>query len=1333
MADSDGQVVIDLSLRRDGIQSDIEWLESNLKNLGANVNADGISEKFENAMDKAKSSVEDTMSDINNDKAEPKIGADDSEFKEKTSESDERIKDTDSKKANPKIGADDSELDEKVEESKSKLTSVNSKRATAKLKADAEDLLEKAEKGKSALRRIPKSVRTEIIAQAKNAGIENFEKLLNRLPKQAKTELIADVRDGKLINFEEALNKVPKEKLTTLEVNDKASAPLKRMTASVDESDTKTKSFTESLKGTAVGMGIYQTAMMAGQAVTAKMGDAINRVDTLNNSKRVFQNMGYSAQDTKKAMDSLNQSINGLPTPLDKAVQGVQMVAATTNNLGQAQKVWSALNDAVIGFGGTTDQVNEATIQLSQAFSNGKIDGQTWISMMNDGMGPALNAIAKQMGKTTGQLKDGLSGGKISVQAFQNALIQLDTKGGGSLKSLHQIAKDSTSGIKTSIANAGTAVTRGLGNVVTSFSNMLKTITGKNLSEIIQNMGKRTENALNSMSKAFTTAGEKIKPFVNAIKPLAKSLSPLAPMIKTFAGALIGLKVSEAAISGIAKLAVGMKSLVGVIGKKNIVIAGILAIGTAFVQLYQHNAKFKTFVDGIVKNISTLIKNITKVAKSLTKDFVGAFNKLAAPVKKTFSDIMKYIGPDLKTIQKNISSAMKTIQKVWNTAWKALQKVVTPIFNTISKFVSQHMAKIKNVINSVTKIISTIWKTIWKQVENVFKLVWDSIFHKSRVINDIKNIINTNLKFIQSIWKNVWNIIKNVFSTIWDAIKDIAKSAINWVKNIISDALKIIQSIWNKIWNAISDFVDNIWDGIKKLVSDAINAVQSTISNILDKIGDVWHSMWTSFSDFFKGIWKDIKQAASDGINGVLNVINAGIDGIDAVWKFFTGHETSIHHLKPVHFSQGGIVDRHLSMVNDGDGEDWKELIETPDGNLMMSNERNAVLPLEPGTRVYNGTETRQIMSMLGVDHYANGGVVGGIQHYKDGGVVGDVINWGAHELKDFGSWIKDKWDAITKFLKHPLENTKAIISKAITGPLSKLSNSNMVDLGKGVFDKLTKPISDWFKKGLEEAKKKHDEDVEYGKGYFNGGAGVARWGKVIDKAAKEMGVSLSGDQKARLLRQIATESGGNERIKQQISDVNSASGHPAQGLLQFIPSTFAHWAMPGHNNILSGYDQIMAAINCLNHGGEGGWGNIGNGHGWDNGGQVDQKQLAWIAENNREYVINPQRDSADELLRKAAEERYAFNPNSEVAKAIAGMNVARANNGSVLPNNTHLSSVSTQSGTNTPESVQNGNNVNIAVELDGRTIANASYPFQKALQANEIRMQTRKGGGVFA
>ena len=1302
MADSDGQVVIDLSLRKENIQSDIQWLTENLRNLGADVDADQISEKFENAMDKTKSSVKSAMSDINNDKAEPKIKA------------------------------DDSELDEKVDESKSKLASVNGKRATAKLKADAEDLLEKAETSKSALRRIPKSVRTEIIAQAKDAGIENFEKLLNRLPKQVKTELVADVRDGKLIDFEETLNKVPKEKLTTLEVNDKASEPLKKMTSSVDEGDNKTKSFTESLKGTAVGMGIFQTAVAAGQMVTQHMGDAIERVDTLNNSKRVFQNMGYSAQETKGMMDDLSKSINGLPTPLDKAVQGVQMMAATTDNLGKAQGVWSALNDAIIGFGGSTEQVNEATIQLSQAFSNGKVDGQTWISMMNAGMGPALNAIAKQMNITTGQLKDGLSSGSISVEEFQNKLIDLDKNGGGGLKSLHQIAKDSTSGIKTSFANAGTAITRGLGNVVSSFSNMLESITGSNLSEIISGFGSKAEGALNSVSSALKKVPSMIKPITSALSPLSSLIKPLIPMITTFASVLSGLTVATAVASGLSKI-------VGALGKFSnpvfLAVSAISGLVAGFIELYKHNSKFRDFVNGIGKSISTLINNITKVAKSITKDFVGAFNKLAEPVKKAFSSIMKTIEPQMKQLQKIIKGAMDTISKAWDKAWKGLQKVITPILSAISKFVNQHMSQIKNIINAALKIISTIWSTIWKQISNAFKLIWDMIFNKSKVINDIKNIITTAIKSIQTIWQNVWKIIQNYFDIVWDAIKDIAKSAINFVKNIISDVLDKIKSIWNKIWDAVKDKVDDIWNGIKSIVKNAINSVKDTISDVLNAIKDVWENMWQSFSDFFSKIWKEIKEAAQDGINGVINVINAGIDGIDAVWKFFTGKETSIHHLKPVHFAQGGIVDRHLSMVNDGDGEDWKELIETPDGELMMSNERNAVLPLEPGTRVYSGPETRQIMNALGVEHYATGGVVGGIQHYKDGGVVGDLIDWGSHKLSDIGSWIKDKWDAVTKFLKHPLENTKEIIKNAITEPLGKLSNKNMVDLGKGVFDKLTKPISDWFKKGLEEAKKKHDEESSAsGFGKIPDLKNGAELREIVKNALKANGLPTSDDYINAWLRQIATKSGGNAHAVQPGADPDGDGSGPAMGLLQTKKSTFNAYKAPGHDDIFNAYDNALAAINyAKSRYGSDMLAVIGHGHGYDNGGIVDEKQLAWIAENNREFVINPQRITADYLLKEAAEERLMYEPNSEIAKAIAGMNVARANNGSVMPNNTRLGASYYGGGINTPAVEESGKNVNISMILDGREIASASYPFQKMLQANEIRIQTRKGGGTFA
>ncbi|EAH2076665.1 hypothetical protein D4937_16285, partial [Listeria monocytogenes] len=63
---------------------------------------------------------------------------------------------------------------------------------------------------------------------------------------------------------------------------------------------------------------------------------------------------------------------------------------------------------------------------------------------------------------------------------------------------------------------------------------------------------------------------------------------------------------------------------------------------------------------------------------------------------------------------------------------------------------------------------------------------------------------------------------------------------------------------------------------------------------------------------------------------------------------------------------------------------------------------------------------------------------------------------------------------------------------------------------------------------------------------------------------------------------QIQRESGGNQKIIQSsaVVDVNTLSGNPARGLLQYIPQTFKSYAVKGHGNILSGYDQLLAFFN---------------------------------------------------------------------------------------------------------------------------------------------------------
>jgi len=47
-------------------------------------------------------------------------------------------------------------------------------------------------------------------------------------------------------------------------------------------------------------------------------------------------------------------------------------------------------------------------------------------------------------------------------------------------------------------------------------------------------------------------------------------------------------------------------------------------------------------------------------------------------------------------------------------------------------------------------------------------------------------------------------------------------------------------------------------------------------------------------------------------------------------------------------------------------------------------------------------------------------------------------------------------------------------------------------------------------------------------------------------------------------------------------TDSNAQAGHPSQGILQFIPSTFATYAEPGHTNFLDPRDQIWAALNYV-------------------------------------------------------------------------------------------------------------------------------------------------------
>lgn len=273
--------------------------------------------------------------------------------------------------------------------------------------------------------------------------------------------------------------------------------------------------------------------------VTGSMDDAIDRLDTMNNFPKVMENLGIGAKESEKAIKELSDGLQGLPTTLNDGALAVQRFTAKNGDVKKSAEIFLAVNDAILAGGASAQVQSSALEQLSQSYSKGKMDMTEWRSIQT-AMPAQLKQVATAMGLTTDELGEMMRQGDNTAEVmdqFIETIIKMDKEGVNGFKSLKEQARNATGGIKTSMTNLKTAITRGVSSLIEQFDKALKSKGLGGISKIISDISTGVGNLFKEVGKWMPT-------IINVISTVFNVLDKLKPIIIAVVSAFISYKAA---------------------------------------------------------------------------------------------------------------------------------------------------------------------------------------------------------------------------------------------------------------------------------------------------------------------------------------------------------------------------------------------------------------------------------------------------------------------------------------------------------------------------------------------------------------------------------------------------------------------------------------------------------------------------------------------------------------------------------------------------------------------------------------------------------------------
>ncbi|MDF2002701.1 tape measure protein [Bacillus pumilus] len=776
--------------------------------------------------------------------------------------------------------------------------------------------------------------------------------------------------------------------------------------------------------------------------------------------------------------------------------------------------------------------------QISDAFGAMQVSGTLSMEEMNrlmDAGIPALKILANETGQDVMELKNVISKGGFESEEAIAALVkgmQKGTKGAaGQTAAMAGIMKDSKDTWVGSVDAMKSSISSTMAKIMEPAKPHIQAAMGwfstqfSKLPDIIFGIGKVMQPAFNTIGSIFKNISGPAQTAKQAIMGVFGVMQGKGTGDRLEGYGILSQLFPPSTVDMIVGITDKVKSVFDTVKSS---IAGVSPYVQAFIISFVSTMKsmapvFSTIFNGILSAVQFIAPYIGQALGGVFSFLASIGSQVSAFWKENGSQIVQALQNVFSFLQKVFVFLMPIILTIVQSVWGNIRGVITGALNII-------MGVVKIFTGLFTGDFGKMWEGVKQLFFGAIEFIWNGI----------------QLLFVGRLLKGVLGLangIRALVSGMWTSVKSFFVNGATHASNAVVNMGRFIIKGWSFVKNNVGRLAGALWDLVKKKFGDMVAGAKA----LPGKIGQGIKSMASKAVSGVRSLGNMLAGALATAVNGVTGGINWVLGKIGL-------KDVKIPKWTPPKYANG--TNGHPggpAILGDGGGP---ELYKTPSGHVGLSPGTDTLMNLPKGTQVLSHKQTLETLG--NVPMYGDGTK----GNKKGSGWLGKAVEGAKSVVGKVKSAAFDVWDYIS--------NPTKLMNKAFEmfgGKVPSLAGG-FGDIAKGLFTKVKDGVMSWGKKKIE----------SFG-GMFGGGgsADVKKW---VAQAISIKGISPSY---AGALQTIAMkESGGNPNVVNNW-DSNAKAGHPSQGLMQFIPSTFAAYKEPGYGNIKNPVHQIIAAINYLN------------------------------------------------------------------------------------------------------------------------------------------------------